>query len=139
MKFLLLFSILFGSAVASANVNDGLEIKCFEKDHGEMDLAYIIKEKMPVNFDRDMDLMLLDCTRGEHPSKNCDYRGELKREFHHNERCLVLKRHDSLGGSWSLCMQRQENLNPSRLIPVRVTDDRQESRIYCETSLHRVL
>jgi hypothetical protein len=141
MKFLLVLTMLAGSAFANAS-NPEWAVKCFEKDHHDFDLAYVIKvEKDDMTFDRE--LQLLDCTRGDEAEKaNCRERGELKKIERQEESCLVLKRHDSRlnNDKFSLCHQEQETtFNPRRLVPVTVTDDRQESRIYCEREILRLL
>ncbi len=143
MKFLLIASMLVASAFANAN-DEGWAVKCFEKDGHDYDLAYIIKVDHG-NPAMNRQLELLDCTYGhDNESKNCRERGELKKYERQDETCLVLKHRGGHGeatvdnGSWSLCYEQQETLNP-RLVPVTVTDDRQESRIYCERSLLRIL
>lgn len=141
MKFLLIATMLISSAFANAN-SEGWAVKCFEKDGHDLELAYIIKvDHQSPTFDN-LKLELLDCTYGGHgdANKNCRERGYLKKVERQDENCLVLGRrdHDVDNNSWSLCYEEQETLNP-RLVPVTVTDDRQESRIYCERSLLRIL
>lgn len=132
--------MLVASAFANAN-DEGWAVKCFEKDHHDFELAYIIKVDHS-NPAMNRQLELLDCTYGDMgtENKNCRERGELKKVERQDESCLVLKRHhpEAVNNSWSLCYEQQETLNP-RLVPVTVTDDRQESRIYCERSLLRIL
>jgi hypothetical protein len=137
MKFLLVFTMLMGTAFA----NEGWDIKCFEKDHHDFDLAYIIKvdHHDMESFNHRMEL--LDCTRSDNAEKNeCRKRGPLKKIERQEESCLVLDRHNVSNGRFSLCYEEQETISePRRLVPVTVTDDRQESRIYCERSILRVL
>lgn len=138
MKFLLMFTMILGSFASFAN-DEGWAVKCFEKDRHDFELAYIIKVD-----DHDMEsfnrkLELLDCTRNG--DKNCEERGHLKKVERQDETCLVLhRRYPAVnGGSWSLCYEQQETAVNPRLVPVTVTDDRQESRVYCERSLLRIL
>lgn len=134
MKFLLIASMLVASVFAQAN-DEGWAVKCFERDGSGFDLAYIIKVDRP-------QMELLDCTNdhGGADNKNCEERGYLKKVERQDESCLVLTRGQpsAMEHSWSLCYEQQETLNP-RLVPVTVTDDRQESRIYCERSLLHIL
>ena len=143
MKFLLVVTMLLGSVMANANVDNDWKIKCFERDGSDLDLAYII------NVDHQMEemnrrLSLLDCTNGSGTdmANGCENRGELKKKERQNESCLVLSRHNAPeldNRSWSLCYEQQETLENPRLVPVTVTADRQASRVYCERSLLRVL
>jgi hypothetical protein len=133
--------MLIGSAFAYADASNEWAFKCFEKNHHEVKLAYIIKVDRPDPTIITRKIELLDCTRSRgEPGKNCRERGYLKRIERQEETCLVLGRHnDFANGSWSLCHEEQKTaLNP-RLVPVTVTDDRQESRIYCEKELLQIL
>jgi|GEM_PF-5244740 len=145
MKFLLVVTMLIGSVMANANVDNDWKVKCFERDGSELDLAYII------NVNHNMDavnrqLMLEDCTyrNGQLDlDGQCRPVGQLEQKERQNESCLVLKRHhpgaDLDNRSWSLCYEQQETLENPRLVPVTVTADRQASRVYCERSLLRIL
>lgn len=142
MKFLLMVSLLLGSLMAHANVGENTDdIRCFEKDGRELDLAYIIKVRHNMEM-MNRSLTLLDCTGHHGDDKNCEEKGELRKKERQNESCLVLQRqHPSIDHrSWSLCYERQQTLDESnRLVPVTVTADRQASRIYCERSLLQIL
>lgn len=140
MKFLLVITLLVGSVFANA-ADEGWAVKCYEKDNHDLDLAYILKVEHDDMAAFNRSIELLDCTRGN-PDKNCRERGELVKKERQDEVCLVLKRrgdHGVRNDSFSLCYEQQETAFNPRLVPVTVTDDRQESRIYCERELLRLL
>lgn len=141
MKFLLVASILIGSAFA--NASDGWSIKCFERGHHEPDLAYLINVDRSVETEFDRRIELYDCRRGSDAADpKCQERGNLRKIERQEETCLVLERREGEGvdGAWTLCHEKQETAtNDSGLIPVTVTDDHQDSRIYCERELLKIL
>jgi hypothetical protein len=144
MKFLLMVTLLVGSLVANANVDNEWKVKCFERDGSELDLAYIINVGHNMEMANRV-LTLEDCTHnhGRELDNRCKPVGQLEQNQRQNESCLVLKRHrpgaDLDNRSWSLCYEQQETLENPRLVPVTVTADRQASRIYCERSLLNIL
>lgn len=141
MKMLLSLMMIFGSTFAMADGGDW-KIKCYERSHQEMDLAYIIKVGHHDMEELNRSLTLLDCSEEQEAKGQCHKRGYLYPDQRQNESCLVLKHHgdgdaDKMG-SWSLCYEEQETLDGG-LVPVTVTDDNQDGRIYCERSLLRIL
>jgi hypothetical protein len=133
MKFLLVIAMLLSSFIANANDWD---VKCYEKDgrHG-YDLAYIINVNGAIQ--------LQDCTADKMTDPQCERRGYLKKVERQDETCLVLQHHNGdetmTGRDWELCREEQESLDRPHFVPVRVTDDRQESRIYCERKILKLL
>jgi hypothetical protein len=150
MKFLLSLVLVVGSTFAQAG-EEGWGVKCFEREHGEFELAYIIKVDHHDMEAKRRQLELLDCTGRDKGDERCEERGELRKVERQNESCLVLKHHrdghddddmSSLMGrrSFELCLEEQETLtSPRKLVPVTVNDDSQDERIWCEREILRIL
>jgi hypothetical protein len=141
MKFLLVASMLVGSVFA--NASDGWSIKCFEKGHHGPDLAYLINVDYPLVSELDRRIELYDCRKGSDAADpKCEERGHLRKVERQEENCLVLARREgeSVDRGWTLCHEKQDTVtNPPGLVPVTVTDDYQDSRVYCERELLKIL
>lgn len=133
MKILMTVMMVLSSTFAMAN-ESGWAVKCYERENQGMDLAYIIK----VHHEQ---MSLWNCTDDEQMKGDCQKAGYLEREDRQDESCLVLQDPTPglTGGSWSLCYEEQETLESRRLVPVTVTDDNQDARIYCERKILKLL
>ena len=141
MKFLIVASMLIGSAFA--NAAGEWSIKCFDKGHHGPELAYLINVDRPVETEFDRRIELYDCRKGpDAADPKCRERENLRKVERQEENCLVLARREgeSVGGSWTLCHEKQDtSITPGEWVPVSVTDDYQDSRIYCERQLLKIL
>lgn len=135
MKILLALTMILGSTFAMADSE--WKIKCYDSMNQRMDLAYILKVKGPEH------IALLDCTEDMALAGECRFAGKLEREDRQNETCLV-KKHwtpdsEALMGSFSLCYEAQETVERPKLVPITVTDDEQDGRVYCERKILHLL
>lgn len=129
--------MLASTAFVNADTTPEWFVKCYDKNNQEqeLELAY----KIGVNN-------LISLWRCDDKDPECERKAWLQVNRRHQETCLESYEHPPgteavLNNRFEICHQKQENDDayPRRLVPMTVRYDEQDSTVYCEKSIFKVL